>query len=207
MRLPLLLDLPGPAEAREAARHELAKPAYDKAKPPLTYRILKWVIDKLAELLARTTASVPGGRLGLLMILLLVAGLVALVVVKVRPALRSQRSDELFDAGRVLDADEHRRRAEQAAARGDHADAVRERLRAVVRELEQRGLLDARPGRTADEVATEAGTAVPSLSEPLRRGVTVFDEVWYGGRTADASSYAVLVEVDRLVGATRLVVA
>jgi len=48
---------------------------------------------------------------------------------------------------------------------------------------------------------------VPSLSEPLRRGVTVFDEVWYGGRTADASSYAVLVEVDRLVGATRLVVA
>lgn len=207
MRLPLLLDLPGRDEAQTAARHELAKPAYDEAQPPLAYRVIRWLVDKFTELLAKASASVPGGRVGLLMILLLVLALVAIVVVRLRPTLRSQRSDQLFAAGRVLTADDHRRRAEQAAARGDHADAVRERLRAVVRELEQRGLLDARPGRTADEVAREAGTAVPSLAEPLRRGVTVFDEVWYGGRTADSSSYAVLVEVDRVVIAARPVVA
>ncbi|MCW2600344.1 MAG: hypothetical protein JWM02_2173 [Frankiales bacterium] len=205
--LPLAISLPGPDEARQAARQELAKPAYEKAKPPLTYRVITWVLNKLSELLDKATASVPGGRVGLLLIALLVLALLAVVVVRLRPALRSQRSEQLFDAGRVLTADSHRRRAEQAAARGDYAEAVRERLRAVVRELEQRGLLDMRPGRTADEVAREAGTAVPTLAEPLRRGATVFDEVWYGGRTADASSYAVLVELDRQVTATRLVVA
>jgi hypothetical protein len=205
--LSLLVDLPTPEAAREAARRELSKRAYQDAQPPLTYRALRWIIDKIGELLDKAAGSVPGGKLGLLLLVVLVIGVVAVVVVQLRPTLRSQRNDELFDAGQVLSADEHRRRAEQAATRGDHAEAVRERLRAVVRELEQRGLLDARPGRTADEVAREAGRAVPSLAEPLRRGATVFDEVWYGGRAADATSYAVLVELDRLVTATRLVVA
>jgi hypothetical protein len=48
---------------------------------------------------------------------------------------------------------------------------------------------------------------VPAIAGPLRRGATVFDEIWYGGRTADASSYAVLVEVDRAVTAAPLVLA
>lgn len=207
MRLAALIDLPGPGEARRAAREELAKPAYDRSKPPLTYRILVWILHKLGELLDKAGGAVPGGKLGLLLLALLVVGLAAVVITKVRPARRGVRSGELFDAGRVLTAQEHRRRAEVAAERGDHADAVRERLRAIVRELEQRGVLDPRPGRTADEVAREAGAAVPTLLQPLRRGATVFDEIWYGGRTADSSSYAILVEVDRVVAAARLVVA
>jgi hypothetical protein len=204
--LSVLLILPTPEAAREAARRELSKRAYENAKPPLAYRVLTWILDKLGTLLNKASGSVPGGRVGLLLIVLLAAAVAALVVVKLRPTLRSPGSDELFDTGQTLTAQEHRRRADQAAARGDHPEAVRERLRAIVRELEQRGLLDARPGRTADEVAREAGTAVPPLAAPLRRATTVFDEVWYGGRSADASSYAVLVEVDRLVLATRLVV-
>ena len=207
MTLPLLLGLPSPDEARRAALRELARPAYADARPPLAYRVLRWLLDHLSQLLTKATTSVPGGRLGLLMLVLLVTGLLAVVLVRFRPSLRTGHRDELFGAGRVLTAEEHRRLADAAAARGDHAEAVRERLRAVVRELEQRGVLDARPGRTADEVADEAGTAVPALAAPLRRGTTVFDEVWYGGRTADASSYAVLVEVDRVVTATRMVAA
>jgi hypothetical protein len=35
----------------------------------------------------------------------------------------------------------------------------------------------------------------------------LFDEVWYGGRDADAGSYAVLVGVDERVRDSRLVVA
>ena len=65
---------------------------------------------------------------------------------------------------------------------------MRERLRAVVRELESRGVLEPRPSRTADEVARDGSAAVPDLAEPLRRATTTFDEIWYGGRTADASS-------------------
>ena len=62
-----------------------------------------------------------------------------------------------------------------------------------------------RPGRTAAEVAVEAGRVLPSLASALREGARLFDEVWYGGRAADASSYAVLVALDERVLTTRLV--
>jgi hypothetical protein len=39
----------------------------------------------------------------------------------------------------------------------------------------------------------------------LLRATVTFDEIWYGGRTADASAYAVLVEADRTVSSARLV--
>ncbi len=200
-----LLDLPGRDEAREAAQRELSRRAYDEAKPPLAYRVLAKILDYLGKLLDRTASSVPGGRLGVLLLGLLLIGVVAVVVVRLRPQVRGTRSDQLFDGGRVLTAQDHRALAERAAATGDVAEAVRERLRAVVRELEQRGVLDVRPGRTADEVAREAGRVVPSIGEPLRRAASVFDEIWYGGRAAQVSAYDVVVEVDRLVTQTRLV--
>lgn len=198
--------LPSPEAAREAARHELSKVAYDRAKPSLASRVVTYVFDKLSELLDKATGSIPGGSVGLLLLVLIVVGIAVLVAVRLRPSLRDPHAGELFGEGAVLSPEEHRARAEQAAARGEFAEAVRERLRGVVRELEQRGVLDARPGRTADEVAREAGAAVPIIAEPLRRAATDFDEVWYGGRTADASSYAALVEVDRFVTAARLVI-
>jgi hypothetical protein len=202
----LATDILGRDDAREAARRELSRPAYDEARPPLVYRVLQWVIDKLQTLLGEAAATVPGGTPGLVLLLLLLGLLVFLIVLKVRPsAARAGRPAELFGGGQVLTAEHHRRLADTAAADGRWADAVRERLRAIARELEQRGVLDARPGRTADELAREAGGAVPEVRAPLLKAATVFDEVWYGGRPADASSYAVMVEVDRVVGAARLV--
>ena len=76
----------------------------------------------------------------------------------------------------------------------------------MVRELESRGALDPRPGRTAGEVARDGGAAVPALADDLRRASVLFDEVWYGGRTADAASYAVLTAVDERVCGSRLTV-
>lgn len=200
-------DQPGRNEARDLARRELQRREYTAAKPPLTTRLLNYVFDKLTELVNRASGHVPGGTTGLVLLVLLVAGLVAVVVVRLRPSASARGKSALFGAGRELSADEHRTLAEQAAAQGRYPDAVRERLRAVVRELEARGVLDSRPGRTAGEVAKDAGSAVPALTAPLRRGATTFDEVWYGGRVADASSYAVLVEVDRAVTGTKMVVA
>lgn len=202
--LPLALDLPGREEAREAARHELEKRAYDEARPPLLTRLVQWLLDKLQRLLD-SSASLPGGRVGGLLLVLLVAFLVTVVVVRLRPSRSEQRRADLFGSGHLLTSDEHRGLADAAAVAGDFAAAVRERLRAVVRLLEERGLLDPRPGRTAAEVTLEAGRVVPSLIEPLRRGATAFEQIWYGGQVADASAYAVLVEVDRLVQQTRLV--
>jgi hypothetical protein len=80
---------------------------------------------------------------------------------------------------------------------------VRERLRAVVRSLEERAVLDERPGRTADEAAAEAGRALPDCVAGLRAAAVLFDEVWYGGRPAGPASYAALRDLDAQVQAAR----
>ena len=79
-------------------------------------------------------------------------------------------------------------------------------MRAIVRELETRGVLEPRPGRTADEVAREAGAAVPAVAADLRTAATVFDEVWYGGRPATAQADALLRQADQRVQRAQLAV-
>jgi hypothetical protein len=193
-------------QARDAAREELSNPGYDDAQPPLVLRLLGRLVRELLDLLERAASATPGGAFGVLVLLTLLALLVGVVLAKVRPQRGRRRSAAVFDDATVRAAAEHRADADAAAAQGRFADAVRERLRAVVRELESRGVLDPRPGRTADEVAREAGAVVPEIADDLTRGTRLFDEVWYGGRPADASSYAVLVGVDGAVTGRRLAV-
>lgn len=197
----------GRRAARELAHRELQDRRYDQARPSLLVRAVTRVLHDLQDLLDRAGAHTPGGRTGLVIVLVVLVALAVAVLTRLRPEGRGARSELVFGGGRQLTAADHRQRAERAAAAGDHAEAVRERLRAVVRELESRGVLDPRPGRTVDEVAREAGRLVPALDAPLRRAATTFDEVWYGGRPADARAYAVLVEVDEQVVATRAVLA
>jgi len=190
--------------ARRAAREELLDRRYDEAQPPLLARIVGRVLREIGELLTKAAGNAPGGRLGLLVFFGLLALFATVVIVRLGPS-RNGSEGALFETGRVLTAADHRALAEQAAGAGQWAEAVRERLRAVVRELESRGVLEPRPGRTAGEVARDGGRALPALTEPLRRGTTVFDEVWYGGRTADAASYTVLQDLDRAVSESRMV--
>ena len=191
--------------AREAAREELSRPEYAEAQPPLLFRVVGRLLRALGDLLDRAAGAVPGGRAGLLVLLLLLLAFVAVVLTRIGPLARGSRARApLFEGSAVLTAAEHRALAETAAREGRWADAVRERLRAVVRDLEARGALDPRPGRTAGEIARDGGAALPAVADDLRRGAVVFDEVWYGGRTADASSYDVLVAVDEQVSRSRI---
>lgn len=200
------LDL-GRDAAREAAREELQRQEYSDARPALVLRAVGRVLREVGGLLDRAAGAAPGGLLGLLALLGLLGLFVAVVATRVGPLARRSDRVALFQGSAVLTAAQHRELAESAARAGRYADAVRERLRAVVRDLESRGALDARPGRTAGEVARDGGAAVPAVAEELRRAALLFDEVWYGGRTADASSYAVLVALDEHVAASRLVLA
>lgn len=70
-------------------------------------------------------------------------------------------------------------------------------MRAIVRCLEERALLDPRPGRTADEAAAEAGRSLPGHEIPLRAAARNFDDVTYGGRTADQQTYLTVQALDR----------
>ena len=189
--------------ARDAAERELRRREYADAQPSPVVRLVGRVLRQVGELLDRAADAAPGGLLGALALLALVALLVAVVLVRVGPLARTSRPAALFAGSATLTAEEHRALAQAAAEQGRWADAVRERLRAVVRELEARGALDPRPGRTAGEVARDGGAAVPEVADDLARAAALFDEVWYGGRPADASSYAVLVAVDERVSDRR----
>lgn len=204
IRLVAIEDLSRDA-AREAAREELSRREYEQAQPPLLLRLLGRVVREIGDLLDRAAGAAPGGALGVVALVVLVALFVAVVLSRIGPLAGRSAGRSLFPAGTALSAAAHRALAEQAAGEGRFADAVRERLRAIVRDLEARGALDPRPGRTAGEVARDGGGAVPALAEDLRRAAVLFEEIWYGGRAADSSSYAVLVGVDERVGSSRLV--
>ena len=67
-------------------------------------------------------------------------------------------------------------------------------------------VLDPRPGRTADEVAREAGAAVPTIAGDLRAAAEIFDEVWYGGRPATPQYDALMRQADDRVRRAEMVV-
>ena len=134
----------------------------------LTERIIGW-FEELLYRLAAEGSGVPGGwfTISILLILLVIA-----VVVAVRIARRTMRTNRggryaLF-GGHELSAAEHRATAEQYAAEGNWSAAIRHRLRAVARQLEEDGVLDPVPGRTATELARDAGRVIPDLATELR---------------------------------------
>ncbi|MDK1476929.1 DUF4129 domain-containing protein [Streptomyces sp. 549] len=194
----------GGEAAREAARRELSDPKYHQNDPGLLQRALEWVWDTIGRLLSSAAGVTPGGWVGLLAVGLLVLVLVVALRLRmgsVRAALPSGGRGVFGDRPRT--AAEHRTAAERHAAAGDWSRAVQERMRALVRALEERALLDPRPGRTADEAAAEAGRVLPGHAAELRSAALVFDEVTYAGRPADAQAYSALRTLDTAVGKAR----
>ncbi|MER7899079.1 DUF4129 domain-containing protein [Streptomyces sp. NPDC096046] len=183
--------------AREAARRELSKRMYHEDDPSLFQRALDAFWDWLGKLFNATSAATPGGTLGLVVIILAVIALLAALWWRLgTPRRQPASSAALFD-DRPRSAADHRAAAEAHAAQGHWNQAVQERMRALVRALEERALLDVRPGRTADEAAAEAGRALPAHTDRLRTAARDFDDVTYGGRSATEQSYHRITELDR----------
>jgi len=193
----------GRDQAAQLAREELAKQVYRDAGPGLVERLVRWLLEQAGWLLDGAAGVSPGGYSGLVVVLLLVAAAVVAVRLKVGPLGRRAAREEALFVGRTRTAAQHRAAADAHAAAGAWAEAVRERLRAVVRSLEERAVLDERAGRTADEAAAEAGRALPSCAAGLRAAAVLFDEIWYGGRPAGPESYAALRDLDAQVQAAR----
>ncbi|MFI8075092.1 DUF4129 domain-containing protein [Streptomyces sp. NPDC086033] len=193
--------------AREAARRELSKRMYHENDPSWFQRALNAFWDWVDKLFNSAASATPGGPLGLVVVIaavLLVAG--ALWWRLGTPRRGPAPSAALFD-DRPRSAADHRAAAEAHAAQGHWNQAVQERMRAIVRSLEERTLLDVRPGRTADEAAAEAGHALPSHTDRLRSAARDFDDVTYGGRAATEQSYHRIAELDRDLERTKPVLA
>ncbi|MFJ8794818.1 DUF4129 domain-containing protein [Streptomyces sp. NPDC102462] len=183
--------------AREAARRELAKRMYHENDPSLLQRAMNAIWDWLGKVLDTAASATPGGTLGLIIVVLAVIAVLAALWWRLgTPRRRPAAAPALFDE-RPRSAAEHRAAAEAHAAQGHWNQAVQERMRAVVRALEERALLDVRPGRTADEAASEAGRALPPHTDRLHAAARAFDDVTYGGRRADRQTYDRLAGLDR----------
>nr|WP_254395703.1 DUF4129 domain-containing protein [Streptomyces sp. AC512_CC834] len=182
--------------AREAARRELSKGMYHENDPSWFQRALNTFWDWIDELLGRASTATPGGTLGLVVIIVAVVAVLGALWWRLGTPLRGPVSAPALFDDRPRSAADHRAAAQAHAAQAHWNQAVQERMRAVVRALEERALLDIRPGRTADEAATEAGRSLPAHSDRLRAAARDFDDVTYGGRTGTEESYRRLAELD-----------
>lgn len=185
--------------AREAAERELSKPIYPRPSPKQQF------IDFIETLIRRLIlkgAELPGGWFTIsVLLIVLVAAVVAAIGVGRRMLRDGDTNRPLFGTA-VLSAAEHRATAQRCAASGQWADAIRHRLRAVARGLEETGVIHPAQGRTATELARDAGAALPEVAEALLRAAETFNDVSYGELPATPEGYQLVAELDERVEST-----
>ncbi|MFI0447896.1 DUF4129 domain-containing protein [Actinomadura sp. 6N118] len=202
----MIIDPIGRDEARELARRELEKQMYQDNSSwleKLWDQFTDWLNGLFEDASAPQAQGNGGGWVSIVIILVILAAAIAIVawLMRGRRLTRSRKAPLLEEKPSA--SRDHRDAAERHAAAGQWAEAIRERLRAIARDLEERAILGPRPGRTADELAAEAGQALPELATDLLTGVRIFDDVWYGDRPGTAEGYATLTTLDERVRATR----
>lgn len=196
---------PDAPEARAWLREELAKPAYQAAKPTWFDRLSRGFLDWLGSLAAPggdgTAAWVP-----VVLTILFAAIVVAATVIFGVPRLnrRVVRHAELFGVADRRSAEDMRRAAEAAAASGNWNLAAQESFRAIARTLDERTIVRATPGTTAHGFAARAALALPAFAERLERAASVFDSVRYLDRDATESDYRAVAQLEDEVRSARL---
>ncbi len=185
---PLIGRLP----AQRLARHELSQ----LARLPLWERAL--------EVIFRGLAGSGAGQAVLIVLAVLILLLVVVVLAAAAPrAGRRGRAGGGVLGGKQQTAAGYRVQAARLAEAGDFSGAIVEGVRAVAAELTERGVLMQKAGRTANEVAAEAGAELPALAGGLRSAARLFDDVRYGGRAGTAAGYELVIRVDAQVRTVR----
>ncbi|HYN57223.1 MAG TPA: DUF4129 domain-containing protein [Motilibacterales bacterium] len=181
-------------QAQRLAELELSDPAYRAGQPGLIERAITWLVEWVQRIADRAADAAPGGWLGILGLVLLVVVAVLFIRWRIGPVSRSAGLAFTVDPG--TSAAQYRARAEELATAGEWDEAVSERMRALVRAGQERGLIDTHPGWTADEVAESVSDRVPEARDLLSRASRTFDEVRYGGRPGSPAAYRAVAEAD-----------
>jgi hypothetical protein len=171
------------------------------------HALQRW-LDHLMQAVSR---HAPGSGAGAVALLLAAIALIALVWWRVGLVRRTATAERPLLAGKARTSADLLREAESAAAAGRWDAAVVARMRALAMSVEERGLVDPRPGRTADELAAEVTAVLPPGATAMRAAAVAFDAVVYGKRDASRETYDVIVAaadlVDREHRGRRLLVA
>ncbi|GAA1288249.1 DUF4129 domain-containing protein [Brachybacterium alimentarium] len=181
--------VPDPDEARSRVFDELSKAEYDDSPG-----FVQWLLGVIERWLTDLFDSVDGTstvQVGLAIALMAV--LLVVVVLVLRRTGLIRRSHTLavapgLDADPVLSAHDLREQARTALNAGRFDDGTVLALRALVRDLEVRTLLDVTSGMTAHEAAARAAAPYPDLRGRLLRGADAFDTAAYSHRPATAKA-------------------
>jgi len=167
-------------------------------------RISIWqrLLNDLRHLFQAGGNAVPGGWFGLIVLGVLAAVLVVIIVAWVRPTRHRRERNSAVVGNKARTAQDYRKNAARLAAAGDFSAAIVDGVRAVAAELEERGILPPRLGRTANELAAEAAAELPTLSADLRSATRLFDDIRYGDRPGTQAGYQLVERLDAAVRTT-----
>ena len=174
-----------PDEARSRVLEELSKPEYDDSPG-----FIPWLLGVIEDWLMSVLDGIDGSSTAQAGIaVLIVIALLTVVFLVLRRTGLIRRSHALavaaeLDADPVLSGSQLRDSAREAIGAGRTDDGTVLALRALVRDLEERTLMDVAAGMTAHEAAALAATPFPELRGRLQRGAVAFDTAAYSHRTA-----------------------
>ncbi|MDN5601120.1 MAG: DUF4129 domain-containing protein [Brachybacterium sp.] len=176
-----------PDEARARILEELAKSEYDDSPG-----FIQWLLGTLERWLMEVLDGIDGSstaQAGIAVLLLLLLAAAVFLVMRRTGLIRRSHALSVaahLDAEPVIGAAQLRRTAREASEAGRTDDAAVLALRALVRDLEERTLLEVTAGMTAHEAADRAGHSFPELRGRLLRGAGAFDTAAYSHRPATA---------------------
>ncbi|MBU8866216.1 DUF4129 domain-containing protein [Paenarthrobacter aromaticivorans] len=188
---------PDGAEARRWAEEELSKAQYAQARPSWLDQLWRDFLDWLNSLEGDGTS--PESNFAVPVIIALAVVLIVVAIFVVRPRLNAKRKTSvsgMYGRDAAVDAATYRKRALAAADDGDWPTAVVDQFRALVRSAEERDVIEARAGRTADEAAGHLGLAFTPAQHRLVDAARLFDAVRYGEQAATRSDYDELRKLD-----------
>ncbi|WP_035765500.1 DUF4129 domain-containing protein [Arthrobacter sp. H20] len=196
--------VPDADEARGWLVDELAQGPYQEAEPNFIERIAAAILEWLGSLFAGLRPLDAGP--GTLLLALGAVAVIALAVWLVKPRLNARRAVPgagVFSGDAVRTAREHRQLATAAAGSQEWDVALTERLRAVIRSAEERGIIDREPGRTAGETGVHLRAAFGAEGDGTLWLANRFNEVHYGNQPADDSDYQRATTIDDLLTRAR----
>ncbi|WP_029146340.1 DUF4129 domain-containing protein [Microbacterium luticocti] len=192
-------------QARRWAEHELSDPAYAAAHPTAIDRIAQAVQQFFTQLFNGSPDAAWGAWLAVLVAVALIVLIVLALVFSGRRRLSRRgapTATDLFGDTETRTAAQLRRAAASALARGEVAEAVVLRFRALARGLVERGAVELVPGATVHAFARTAGRVLPAHADALDAAAAAFDDVRYLRRPGSAELYARVAEVDDAVQRT-----
>jgi hypothetical protein len=181
----------GRRAARILARRELSRENF-----------LQRLLHDLERFLHVGGSAIPTGWFGLIVLAVLAVVLVVVIFAFVRPGRPSRNRQSAVVGNKTRTAHDYRKSAARLAASGDFGAAIIDGVRAVAAELEERGILRPKLGRTAHELATEAAAELPALAADLRSATGMFDDIRYGDHPGTEAGYQLVSRLDAAVRTT-----